>query len=112
MILTDDRRVVTSGEPQRIIKFKLTKKYAQTQIRLRESKLSNWDAFGIIAELGNRFGFETYVSDPSRTFRGKQLGEMASLKKIQEECSGFRHINRIDTIWSSDRPPFCFFEVE
>jgi hypothetical protein len=75
------------------------------------------EAEGVLLELGNMLGFETYVSnrDRSKHYRGKTLGEIATLKEIPEFT--FRDVldvvREIDVIWfkSEGYPEYCF-EVE
>lgn len=82
---------------------------------MKTEELTHWDVMGILTELGNLLGFETYVADPSRRHQGKTLGEIATLREIP----GFTFqdtldiVRNIDVIWfkGGEYPEHCF-EVE
>jgi hypothetical protein len=79
-------------------------------------ELTHQDVEGILLELGNLLGFSTYTADPSGTYRGKQLRQIARLKEVPAESIPPRHlpvVREIDVIWFDDDmvPIFCF-EVE
>jgi len=84
----------------------------EQKIALKSSEIGHWDAIGILVELGNKLGFDTYVADPSKKYQEKTLGELASSSEVPEHCQGVPGINKIDVIWSSPDPPFFLFEVE
>jgi len=89
------------------------------KIELKEAKAtleieSHTDAQGLLVELGNLLGYETYVADPSKPYKGKTLGDIASLKIIPEftYTDTLDITKRIDVIWfKNDYPELCF-EVE
>ena len=72
------------------------------------------DAEGVLIQLGNLLGFDTYTSDPSKMHAGKKLGEIAVLKDIP----AFTHqkildaARKIDVIWFKEEFPEYCFEVE
>ncbi len=74
--------------------------------------MTHWDAIGLITELGNTLGFDTYVADPTRKYKNKPLGNIASSKDVPEQCKTIPGITLIDVIWSRPNPPFYMFEVE
>lgn len=65
---------------------------------------------GIILELGQILGYETYVADPSKIYRGKRMEEVATCKDIPLEYQGIKNIEKVDVIWFGSAS-FCFFEV-
>ena len=79
--------------------------------------LEHPDVEGILLQMGNLLGYDTYTADPGREskFLGRKLGELASLKEIP----GFTFkdtlevVQRIDVIWfkNGEYPEYCF-EVE
>ena len=79
--------------------------------------LTHWDVMGILLELGNLLGYDTYTADPSKKseYLKKTLGELASLREIP----GFTFkdtlevVQNIDVIWfkNGEYPENCF-EVE
>jgi len=75
------------------------------------------EAEGLLLEVGNLLGFDTYVSsrDRSKPYKDKTLGEIATLQEIPEFTfrSTLEIVREIDVIWF--RPegyPECCFEVE
>ena len=61
---------------------------------LKPSEMSHWDAIGVIVELGNLSGYETYVADPSREYKGKPLREWATSTEIPEQFENIPGIER------------------
>ena len=72
------------------------------------------EAQGVLLDLGNLLGYDTYVADPSKGYKGNTLGELARLKEIP----GFTYketldvVKNIDVIWFKGEYPECCFEVE
>ena len=79
---------------------------------LKPSEMSHWDAIGVIVELGSLLGYDTYVADPSREYKGKPLREWTTSTEVPEQCENIPGIERIDAIWYSFEPPIHLFEVE
>lgn len=68
-----------------------------------------------LLKLGKLMCLETYTPDASRTYNGKQLGEVATLSEIPEFTNhrDNKLASRIDVIWfGSDYSPVACFEVE
>lgn len=96
------------AQPQ-IIEELRTKRHSKIDI----SKLTHWDAIGMLVVLGNLLGFDTYVADPNRKYDGKPLKELVSLEEPPEEFKGIKDVERVDVIWFNKfTPPSYFFEVE
>ena len=77
-------------------------------------KLNHSGIQGILLELGNMLGYDTYVADPSKTYKGKELGELSTLKKIPQFTYQrlLDTVKNIDVIWFEEEwPRFCF-EIE
>lgn len=76
--------------------------------------VTHQDAEGILIELGNLLGFDTYTADPSKLYGGVALSEKAKLKEIPS----FTHekiletAREIDVIWFREEFPVYCFEVE
>lgn len=68
------------------------------------------EAQGIILELGQILGYDTYVADPSKAYRGKRIEEVATCRDIPPEYQGIKNIEKVDVIWFGSAS-FCFFEV-
>lgn len=74
---------------------------------------------GMLIELGNFYGYDTYTADPNANFDEKRLGSIASLAQIPD-FTGFSdllsQVRKIDVIWFSKRTqrsfPKAAFEVE
>lgn len=84
------------------------------EMEIKPSELTHWDVIGILVELGNMLGFDTYVADPSQQFKGKRLGDLATLKEIPPFT--YQRLvdtaKNIDVIWFKDEFPRYCFEVE
>jgi len=79
--------------------------------------LSHSDLQGILVELGNLLGYETYVADPSKIYKKKALREWTSLEQIPPftYLRLLKFIREIDVIWFSNEGselPIACFEVE
>jgi len=92
-------------------KEKVLEKVVETS-SVRSKDMSHWDAIGLIVELGNVLGFDTYVADPSKKYKGKTLGGFATSNDVPEQCKSIPGIKKVDAIWFKLDPPFHFFEVE
>lgn len=81
---------------------------------IKIAELTHWDVMGILVELGNLLGFDTYVADPSRKYKNNTLGQVATLREIP----GFTYqdtldiVKNIDVIWFKGEYPEHCFEVE
>ena len=81
-----------------------------------EEQLDHWDAMGILLQLGNLLGYDTYTADPSREsiVIGSRLGDVATLREFPA-FTYERHLDtakRIDVVWFSEGFPSHCFEVE
>jgi len=90
--------------------------YGTSEEVIGAEQLEHWDAMGILLELGNLLGYETYTSDPSResTVVGRTLGDIASVRDFPA-FTYERHLDtarRIDVVWFSEGFPSYCFEVE
>jgi len=77
-------------------------------------KLRHYDIQGILLELGNLLGYDTYVADRAKKYKSTTLGNLAPLKEIPEFT--YRRlldtVKNIDVIWFKEEfPKFCF-EIE
>ncbi len=74
---------------------------------------------GMLIELGNFYGYETYTADPNEYFDEKRLGNISSLPQVPN-FTGFddllNQVKKIDVVWFSKRAQRAFpkvaFEVE
>ena len=76
------------------------------------SNMTHWNAIGMITEIGNALGFDTYVADPSKKYGEGTLGGIATQADIPEQCRGVPGIKWVDAIWFGHEPPIYMFEVE
>ncbi|MCS7309063.1 MAG: hypothetical protein NZ741_02465 [Armatimonadetes bacterium] len=72
---------------------------------------------GMLVEIGNFLEYHTYTADPSRTFDGKRLGDLCTLRQVPEFTypDMKKRVARCDVIWfsrSSHPFPKYVFEVE
>lgn len=86
------------------------------KVKIDINKLTHWDVIGILLELGNLLGYDTYSADPSKKsdLLGKKLGDIAQLKEIP----AFTYeryldtVKNVDAIWFKEEFPSLCFEVE
>lgn len=84
----------------------------EQKVGLKSSEMNHWNAIGVIVELGKLLGYDTYVADPSKEYKGKPLREWTTSTEVPEQCENIPGIDRIDAIWYSYEPPIHLFEVE
>ncbi|MDR0987965.1 MAG: hypothetical protein LBM06_00690 [Prevotellaceae bacterium] len=99
-------------EDKVLLKFQL-----QEQNRRNEEVFTHSYYQGLLVEIGNMKGLQTYVppQDKNRKFLEKPLKEMASLDKIYDFTYPdiLRRAKSVDVIWFNERRlPASFFEIE
>lgn len=69
---------------------------------------------GMLLELGNLLGYDTYSADRNREYRNSTLAEIASLESLPDFTSRriLNAVRQIDVIWLQDEFPICCFEIE
>ena len=69
---------------------------------------------GMLIELGNLLGYDTYSADQSPEYRDTTIGELATFDSLPEFTSKriLNTVRQIDVIWLEDEFPVCCFEVE
>ena len=69
---------------------------------------------GMLIEIGNLKGFDTYTPDKNIIFNGKSLLELSTHKKIPvfTYSDKLKKIEKIDVIWFQDGFPIKTFDVE
>ena len=69
---------------------------------------------GILVELGNLLGYDTYSADQSPKYRDTTIGELATLDSLPEFTTKriLNTVRQIDVIWLEDEFPVSCFEVE
>lgn len=83
--------------------------------KIEPSKLKHQDVQGILIELGNSMGYDTYVADPSKSYGEERLGDKATLDKVPDDYVPkrmYEDVRNIDVIWFEDNLPLYLFEVE
>ena len=80
----------------------------------KKTKFKHEEIEGMLIELGNLLGFDTYCADKSKIYNGTPLSEITSLKTIPHFSMPriMRTVQRIDVIWLKDDFPVYAFEVE
>jgi len=88
----------------------------EVEVKIDIDSLSHWDVIGILTEVGNLLGFDTYVADPSKksAFLDKKLGDLAQLKEIPSFTYEryLDTVKNVDAIWFKEEFPSLCFEVE
>ncbi len=98
-------------------KSRVLRLFAEEQQPSKEREYSHYFYQGLVVELGNLQGFQTFVpsQDKNKPFSGHKLGEVASTYKLSEftYADVMRKAVTIDVIWvNARRYPDSFFEIE
>lgn len=91
--------------PQAVAPKTTTEKLVQRHVAIQ----------GMIIEIGNMEGFDTYTPDRSKTFANKELGNIATLKDFPPFTYDriIRSVKFVDVAWFNERGfPEKVFEVE
>jgi len=95
-----------------IVEFKPPK--GSVSIEPRKKEYTHSLIQGMLIELGNLLGYDTYSADQSPEYRDTTIGELATLDSLPEFTSKriLSTVRQIDVIWLEDEFPVCCFEVE
>lgn len=69
---------------------------------------------GMLVEIGNLKGYETFTADNSAIFNGDVLGNMVTYKNLPEFTYSniLRTTKQIDVVWFKDGFPYATFDIE
>jgi hypothetical protein len=69
---------------------------------------------GMLVELGNMLGYDTFSADQSPKYRDTTVGELATLDSLPDFTSRniYETARLIDVIWMEEDAPVCCFEIE
>lgn len=104
---------ISEADYYTIVDFKPPKRTAkleeQTKAGYSHSLLQ-----GMLIELGNMLGYDTYSADQSPSYRDTTVGELATLDTLSDFTSKriLSTVKQIDVIWIDDEFPVCCFEIE
>jgi len=90
------------------------KAISKLKIPLDLESLTHTKVQGLLVELGNMLGYDTYVADPSKEYGNTTLGGVVSLREVPTFTypEVIEVAKDIDVIWFREKyPEFCF-EVE
>ena len=98
-------------------KDKVLRLFSGETTQAREREYSHYFFQGLVVEIGNLKGFETFVpsQDKNRPYANQKLGSVASLSRLHEFTFSdiLRKAQSIDVSWFNDRRfPNSFFEIE
>ena len=97
-------------------KKKEQEKPGEEKVKIYVDKLTHWDVIGILTELGNLLGYDTYIADRSKKseFMDKKLRDLAQLKEIPPFTyeKYLDTVKNVDAIWFKEEFPSMCFEVE
>jgi hypothetical protein len=98
-------------------KDKVLRLFSAKTTQAREREYSHYFFQGLVVEIGNLKGFETFVpsQDKNRPYANQKLGSIASLSRLHEFTFSdiLRKAQSIDVSWFNDRRfPNSFFEIE
>ena len=85
--------------------------------KIEKDKIDHSYYQGLLVEIGNLKNFETFIpyQDKNKKYLGRNLGDIASIKKFYEFSYDYmiRKAQTVDVSWFNIRKmPVCFFEVE
>lgn len=98
-------------------KEKVLRLFSGETTQAREREYSHYFFQGLVVEIGNLKGFETFIpsQDKNRPYANQKLGSVASLSRLHEFTFSdiLRKAQSIDVSWFNKRRfPNSFFEVE
>jgi hypothetical protein len=91
--------------------------FSSQEAQSKEREYSHYFFQGLVAEIGNLKGFQTFVpaQDKNKPYAKQRLGDIATLSKVHEftYAEVLRKAQTIDVAWFNDRKfPNSFFEIE
>jgi hypothetical protein len=98
-------------------KEKVLRLFSNERTSDREREYSHYFFQGLVVEIGNLKGFQTFVpsQDKNKPFAQQQLGNITTISKLHEFTYGevLRKAQTIDVTWFNSRKyPNSFFEIE
>jgi len=95
-----------------IVEFKPPK--GNVSIEPRKKEYTHSLIQGMLIELGNLLGYDTYSANQAPEYRDTTIGELATFDSLPEFTSKriLNTVRQIDAIWLEDEFPVCCFEVE
>jgi hypothetical protein len=98
-------------------KEKVLHLFSNEMAKSKEREYSHYFFQGLVAEIGNLKGFQTFVptQDKNKPFAKQKLGDITTLSKLYEFTypDVLRKAQTIDVVWFNYRKyPNSFFEVE
>ena len=104
---------ISEADYYTIIEFKPPRGTAKLGAE-RRTEYSHALMQGMLVELGNLLGYDTYSADQAPEYRDTTIGDLATFDSLPEFTSK-RILNtarQIDVIWLEDEFPVCCFEIE
>ncbi len=98
-------------------KEKVSRLFLGEKSQAKEREYSHYFFQGVVAEIGNLRGFQTFVpaQDKNKPYAKKKLGDVSTLSKLYEftYAEVLRKAQTIDVTWFNVRKyPSSFFEIE
>jgi len=87
--------------------------WKREEVAPRPTRGAHSDLQGMLIEIGNRRGLQTFCPNKSPRFKGKRLGDLATLHDLPS-FPGLNNsiIRQIDVVWVDESFPVHAFEVE
>jgi len=104
---------ISEADYYTIVEFKPPKGTAKPE-KQAKADYSHSMLQGMLVELGNMLGYDTFSANTKPQYRDTTIGKLATLDALPEFTSK-RIINtakQIDVIWLEDEFPICCFEIE
>jgi hypothetical protein len=104
---------ISEADYYSILEFKPPKSEAKLGPQ-KQAEYTHAVVQGMLVELGNLLGYDTYSADRAPEYRDTTIGELVTLDALPEFTSK-RILNtarQIDVVWLEDEFPVCCFEIE
>jgi len=104
---------ISEADYYTILEFKPPKGTAKLE-KQAKADYSHSILQGMLIELGNMLGYDTFSADAKPQYRDTTIGDLATLDALPDFTSK-RILNtakQIDVVWLEDEFPICCFEIE
>lgn len=104
---------ISEADYYTIIEFRSPKGIVELEKRAK-ADYSHSMLQGMLIELGNMLGYDTFSADQSPAYRDTTVGELATLDALPDFTTKriLSTARQIDVIWMDDEAPVCCFEIE
>lgn len=104
---------ISEADYYSILEFKPPKGTAKLEKRAK-ADYSHSMLQGMLIELGNMLGYDTFSADAKPQYRDTTVGELSTIEALPDFTTKriLDTVRKIDVIWLEDEFPICCFEIE